>query len=125
VWSRSYGDYVRSLIELLRGDLDAAERYAHAALVAKRRLGDALGTALVVDQMAAVVAARGEGERSARLLGAGQRIWTSFGRPQFGSAALAVPRHVTERRARTMIGDALYDAAFSRGTSMDPGGIPD
>ena len=69
------------MLELGRGDLDAAEEHVHAALAAKWRLGDTLGSALAVDQLAAVAAARGDGERSARLLGAGQRIWSAFGAP--------------------------------------------
>ncbi|MEV5414267.1 hypothetical protein AB0K60_36205 [Thermopolyspora sp. NPDC052614] len=125
IWSRSYGDYTRSLIELGRGRLDAAEEHVHAALAAKWRLGDAMGSALAVDQLAAVAAARGEGERSARLLGAGQRVWSGFGRPQFGSRAFGAPRRTTETQVRTMIGDVRYEAAFTRGTGMDPGGVID
>ncbi len=124
-WARSYGDYVRSQVELRRGDIDAAERFDRRSLAAKWRFGDLLGQALAVDQMAAIAAARGDGERSARLLGTGQRIWTTFGRPQFGAPAFALPRHTTERRARSMIGDALYEAAFTSGAATDPCGVPD
>jgi len=125
VWARSYGDYARSLIELRRGRLDAAEEHVHAALAAKWRLGDTMGSALAVDQLAAVAAARGDGERSARLLGAGQRIWSTFGRPQFGSRAFGAHRRTTEHRVRTMIGDARYEAAFIRGTCVNPSGVID
>ena len=125
VWSRSYGDYVRSVLELGRGDLDAAEAHVHAALAAKWRLGDSLGSALAVDQLAAVAAARGDGERSARLLGAGQRIWSAFGGPQAGARAFGSGRHTTEHRVRSMIGDERYEAAYARGTSLEPGGVID
>jgi predicted ATPase len=125
LWTRSYGDYARSLVEFGRGRLDLAEEHVHAALAAKWRLGDALGSALAVDQLAAIAAARGDGERSARLLGAGQRIWSALGHPRYGPRVFGRPRHVTEARVRTMIGDAMYEAAYTRGTHMDPTGVID
>ena len=122
VWSRSYGDYARSVLALARGNLDAAEEHVHAALAAKWRLGDALGSALAVDQLAAIAAARGDGERSARLLGAGQRIWSAFGAPR--AQAFGAARGSTEHRVRSMIGDERYEAAYARGTSLE-GGVLD
>src|SRR5690606_13064572 len=115
VWSRSYGDYARSVLALARGNLDAAEEHVHAALAAKWRLGDTLGSALAVDQLAAVAAARGGGERSARLLGAAQRIWSTFGRPQSGTRSFGAFRRTTEDRVRTMIGDTRYEAPVTLG----------
>lgn len=123
VWARSYGDYARSVVELRRDRLDAAEEHVHAALAAKWRLGDTLGSALAVDQLAAVAAARGDGERSARLLGAAQRIWSTFGRPQSGTRSFGAFRRTTEDRVRTMIGDTRYEAAFTRGAGLGQAGV--
>ncbi|MCG5217110.1 NB-ARC domain-containing protein [Streptosporangium soli] len=120
VWARSYGDHMRSLAELGRGEIGAAEAYARAALDVKWRLGDAMGSAMALDQLAATAVARRKAERAAYLLGAAQRLWATIGIPWFGSPELAAPRTATEARARELLGDAAYEAAFSFGLTIEP-----
>ncbi|GHE31042.1 hypothetical protein GCM10017673_37320 [Streptosporangium violaceochromogenes] len=119
LWARSYGDHVRSLAELGRGDLDAAEAYARTALGVKWRLGDPLGGAMAMDQLAATAAARGDGRRAAFLLGAAWRMWTACDLPEPGLCPFAVPREWTERQARALAGDAVYERAFAQGTTLE------
>ncbi len=119
LWARSYGDHVRSLAELGRGELDAAEAYACTALETKWRLGDVLGAAMAMDQLAATAAARGDGRLAARLLGVSWRIWAGVDLPEPGSSPYATPRDRTERLARRLAGDAGFDRAFDEGMSMD------
>ncbi|GAA2865320.1 hypothetical protein GCM10010517_24650 [Streptosporangium fragile] len=123
LWARSHGDQARSVVELGRGDADAAEVYARAALDLKCRLGDPIGSAAAIDQLAAAAAARGEGWRAACLLGAAHRMWTSLGLSGDGSRGLAVPRERTENTARALIGDARYEIAFAEGLVMEPDAV--
>ncbi|MFF5212926.1 ATP-binding protein [Streptosporangium sp. NPDC000396] len=120
LWARSHGDHARSLAELGRGEFDAAEVYARAALEVKWRLGDAAGSAMAMDQLAAVAVARGDGRRAACLLGAAQRMWATFGLPPSGSRGFVAPRERTESEARALVGDAVYEGAFAQGMIMDP-----
>ncbi|GAA3135702.1 ATP-binding protein [Streptosporangium carneum] len=119
LWARSYGDHVRSHAELGRGKVDAAEAYARAALEVKWRLGDALGAAMAMDQLAATAAARGDGRRAACLLGAAWRMWTTSGLPELGASPYATPRERTERQARALVGDIVYERAFDGGMVLD------
>ncbi|MDP9863085.1 MULTISPECIES: ATP-binding protein [Streptosporangium] len=166
LWARAQGDHVRSLAELDRGEPGAAEAHARAALEVKWRLGDAVGGALAMDQLAAAAAAGGDGRRAACLLGAARRMRAAAepsrpgppepaaprtpgkgpGAPRTrgedpvgsdgpGPAAAhaaavhalvsregaAASRERTERRARALVGDAVYDRLFARGLVMDPG----
>jgi hypothetical protein len=79
-----------------------------------------MGSAMAMDQLAATAAARREAERAAYLLGAAQRMWVTVGVPQFGSPELAGPRAATELKARELLGDAAYEAAFSFGLTVEP-----
>ncbi|MFB9967430.1 ATP-binding protein [Sinosporangium siamense] len=120
LWARAYGDQMRSQAELGRGEIDAAEVYARAALDVKWRLGDAKGSAMAMDQLAAVAAAGEEAELAACLLGAAERMWNTFGLPAFSSPEFAGPRDVTESLARAVVGDEAFDEAFRHGRTVPP-----
>ncbi|GAA0386461.1 hypothetical protein Acor_26030 [Acrocarpospora corrugata] len=132
IWARTSGDYIRSRVELGRGDAVAADRLARTGLRAVWRLGDILSSAIAVDQLAITACAIGDHPRAARLLGAGQRIWDSFGLTQFGSAEFAGPRLEAERRARAAMGDAAFEREYQDGAAFPPeravgyalGGLP-
>ncbi|WP_155359865.1 ATP-binding protein [Acrocarpospora macrocephala] len=115
VWARSGGDYIRSRVELGRGDPVAADRLARAGLRAVWRFGDLVSSAVAVDQLAMTACAVGDHPRAARLLGAGQRIWDSFGLSQFGSPDFGGPRLETERQARVALGDAEFEREYRSG----------
>ncbi|MFF4991105.1 ATP-binding protein [Streptosporangium saharense] len=119
LWARSHGDHVRSLAELGRGEIAAAEAYARAALDATWCLRDPLGVAAATDQLAATAVARGDGHRAARLLGAASRMWTAAGLSAHGASPYVTSRVRTERGARTLLGDPAYERAFARGMAMD------
>ncbi|GAA5073844.1 putative ATPase [Thermocatellispora tengchongensis] len=120
MWALSYGDHMRSQAELALGEVQAADASAREALDAKWRLGDAAGSAMVLDQLAATAVARHDPECAAYLLGTARRLWNTIGLPQFGSAGLAVARADTERRAREVLGDAAYEAAYAVGLTVEP-----
>jgi non-specific serine/threonine protein kinase len=116
-WMRSYSDYVRALAELRRDAVTTATRYARDALRAKRALRDHVGVALSLDLLASA-AARHDGVRAARLLGAAHQAWRNLGQSQLGSPDLVAARAAGERQARATIGDR-YEAIFAEGLRLD------
>ncbi|MGW7435624.1 ATP-binding protein [Streptomyces sp. NPDC054849] len=120
-WLRAYADYVLAVTALGLGDHGEAARHVRAMLSGKRLLGDRFGIALGLDLLAAAVAALGDGELAARLLGTGHAWWRTVGRPQMGSPSLTALRDQGERQARAAIGDAAYEAAFLGGAAASTG----
>ncbi|MFJ4777577.1 ATP-binding protein [Streptomyces sp. NPDC088762] len=120
-WLRAYADYVLAVAALGLGEHGEAARHVRAMLSGKRLLGDRFGIALGLDLLATAVAALGDGELAARLLGTGHAVWRTVGRPQMGSPSLTALRDQGERQARAAIGDAAYETAF-RGGAASPTG---
>ncbi|MER5868847.1 NB-ARC domain-containing protein [Streptomyces sp. NPDC002044] len=121
-WLRAYADYILAVAALGLGDHGEAARHVRAMLSGKRLLGDRFGIALGLDVLAAAVAALGDGELAARLLGTGHAWWRTVGRPQMGgSPSLTALRDRGERQARAAIGDAAYETAFLGGTAAPTG----
>ncbi|WP_328471954.1 ATP-binding protein [Streptomyces sp. NBC_00448] len=116
-WTRSYLDYQLSLIALFQGHPDEAADRAHAMLDAKRQLGDAFGTALGLDVLAAALAADGAVEHAARVYGHGEAFWRSVGHPQRGTPELRAVREEYERTARGALGDTRYARAYASGAA--------
>lgn len=120
-WLRAYADYVLAVAALGLGHHGEAARHVRAMLSGKRLLGDRFGIALGLDLLAAAVAAMGDGELAARLLGTGHAWWRTVGRPQMGSPSLTALRDQGERQARAAIGDEAYENAFLGGASAPTG----
>ncbi|MBT2478423.1 NB-ARC domain-containing protein [Streptomyces sp. ISL-94] len=120
-WLRAYADYVLAVAALGLGEHGEAARHVRAMLSGKRLLGDRFGIALGLDLLAAAVAALGDGELAARLLGTGHAWWRTVGRPQMGSPSLTALRDLGERQARAAIGDAAYETAFRGGAASSTG----
>jgi predicted ATPase len=119
LWMRSYGDHVRGMVELRRGNVRSTVSYGRAALSVKRRLNDRVGIGTATDLLACAAAAAGDGHRAARLLGLAHQVWQSFGLPQMGAPEFVVARDLCERRARQAIGDQVYEAEFRAGMILD------
>lgn len=120
-WLRAYADYILAVAAFGLGHYGEAARHARAMLSGKRLLGDRFGIALGLDLLAASVAAMGDGELAARLLGTGHAWWRTVGRPQMGSPSLTALRDHGERKARAAIGDEAYESAFLGGTAASTG----
>ncbi|MEU3316079.1 ATP-binding protein [Streptomyces sp. NPDC001591] len=120
-WLRAYADYVLAFAALGLGQYGEAARHVRAMLSGKRLLGDRFGIAIGLDLLAAAVAALGDGELAARLLGNGHAWWRTVGRPQMGSPSLTALRDLGERQARAAIGDAAYETAFRCGAAAPTG----
>ncbi len=119
VWSRSITCSVLSMVELLSGDLDQAWSHARSALHGKTLFDDVIGTTMCIELLAWVAAARGDGERAAKLFGAAVGNWRAFGLPLFESAFYEVHHDQFERAARELIGDGRFAALHADGLAMD------
>ncbi|WP_079143966.1 ATP-binding protein [Streptomyces luteocolor] len=122
-WARALADYIRALAAQALGRPDEAAAHARAALEGQALLHDSLGTAMTVDLLAGVAVASGRGEEAARLLGFGQQIWDTLGRPQVGIPERVAARAACEQRTRAAIGGTAYETAFRTGLedSIDDG----
>ncbi|MFF3889969.1 BTAD domain-containing putative transcriptional regulator [Streptomyces sp. NPDC001914] len=118
VWTRAWGDSLRSSVDLARGDIGSAVTHAWAALTVRYQLCDSLGFAMCIETLAQAALAGGDARRAVCLLAAGQRIWQMSGPPQLGSPELRAARVQCEQAARELIGDASYESAYSRGAEL-------
>lgn len=118
LWARSYACYVLGVLEWASGGLDAAWQQARVALRIKRLFDDVTGGVLCLELLAWVVAGRGDLEQAARLLGAAQGIWRTFGLPLFGSPFYGAEHAACERAARDALGDAEFDRLVAEGMAV-------
>ncbi|MCI3928395.1 ATP-binding protein [Streptomyces sp. AN091965] len=119
LWMRAWGDYYLGLARLGLGDTESAADCARAALAAKWRIHDGLGTAAAVDLLVCVEAARGRPERAARLLGAAAGLWRRVGLARFGDAEATVVQREQRRRLRGELGDARLGRLLAEGLALD------
>ncbi|MFI6683724.1 ATP-binding protein [Streptomyces sp. NPDC050485] len=122
-WMRAYADYMLAVSALALDRPAEAAAHARAMLAGKRLLHDSFGIAIGLDLLACAVAAQGDGEGGALLLGVGQECWRTVGKAQMGAPELTAVREECELRARAAAGDGAYESAFERGvtTGLDEG----
>ncbi|MBA2893596.1 ATP-binding protein [Nonomuraea soli] len=122
-WVRSYADHHLSGVRLAQGDPDGAEELALRCLETKWRLHDTVGTALVLDLLARIAVARGDGRTAARLLGLSQQVWSDQGAEAvaMGSAQLSSPREQCVSAARELVGDEGFEALYGEGREVNLG----
>lgn len=85
-----------------------------SALTIKRPFQDALGIAVVMELLSWVAAAEGDARRSARLLGAVQRVWEPLG-DYPGGFELRAWSDRTAHETRALLGDRVFDSAVADG----------
>ncbi|MET8224726.1 NB-ARC domain-containing protein [Streptomyces sp. NPDC005301] len=117
-WAGAFADCFLAQTDLARGDVDAAVRNARTALAGHARLHNTVGAAMSLDALAAALVAAGDGERAARLLGVGARVWELTGRAHMDSPDLRATRCAHEARIRGEIGDTAYERAYGEGRAM-------
>jgi non-specific serine/threonine protein kinase len=119
-WISGYLHLISGLALARRpGREEAAGAALHRALTAKHALGDVLGTAYAVEALAWLAAQRGQGERTAWLLGAADQLWAATGRRLSGIAVLEESRQHAVTTARGALGERRYLAAYCRGATLD------
>jgi DNA-binding CsgD family transcriptional regulator len=113
---RSYAWAASAALALLRDDPDAAADLPRKALIMATDLGDRLGTALILEVLAATAAGQRHPERAAMLLGAADTRWGSLGVDPDTVPYLSACR----RRSEAQIGTDLRGAgtAFRRGAGL-------
>ncbi len=117
-YARSYALWALSEAALARDDLDAGERLARESLALKAKLRDQLGTALMLESLAAVAAARGRTMHSAELLGAAGSLWRFIGDSALSAPYISGQRELGERLARGSLDDAAFSEGYRRGSAL-------
>ncbi|MFZ3565966.1 ATP-binding protein [Streptomyces sp. BH097] len=116
---RAWGDFVRSQVELALGNPAKAAGHARAALLAKHRLGDGVGSGMALEALARAASATGRDRGAAWLLGLAAQLWETLGRPQANVPAVVAAHQVCERRTREALGEDAYRHAFDAGRTLD------
>ncbi|MYW63762.1 hypothetical protein GTY65_06665 [Streptomyces sp. SID8379] len=117
-WLLSSAELLRAVVALARGRSGESVGHARSALRGKFVFHDRHGLARTVDLLASGLCATGRPAEAARLLGVGQRLWETVGRPRSGLPEFVMPRQACERQARRDLGDAAYETNFLRGRGL-------
>ncbi|MET8759963.1 LuxR C-terminal-related transcriptional regulator [Lentzea sp. NPDC004782] len=121
-WVRAWTLYAMALPERMRGQTAQARKHVRQALQELHAFNNIRGTVFLVERLAWIAAADGEGERAAVLLGVAHRLW-----PLLGGRSLTNFQHYRadhdecERRARGFLGDQGFQNAFDHGVTLELG----
>jgi non-specific serine/threonine protein kinase len=105
-------------VEILHGNVDAAESRGREALEAWRRIGNRGGVAFAVETLSWVCAGRNLYARSASLFGAAASVWHEIGTSVDNYAPLGEAHHHYVSIVRESMGDESFEEAFRRGYDM-------
>ena len=119
LWVRSYGMISSGIALWLSGELDASMQRLREALRIKRDLDDRLGVALGLEGISGCLCSRGEYVRSARLLGAADRMRESTQASWFGPHH-EVLREIYTAQSVEALGQEGFRAAFETGELLPP-----
>ncbi|WP_449061325.1 ATP-binding protein [Planomonospora algeriensis] len=118
LWLRSYAMYAMAMAQQAMGRSAEALRNARESLRLKRYFHDVLGIGLVIEVVARLVLDQGQADLAARLLGAGQQNWRSFGMPQMNSPFFNAEHDRCIKECRKLLGDQAHEAAFAAGKRL-------
>jgi non-specific serine/threonine protein kinase len=118
-WLRGWGLWVKSIALWRTRDLAEFADCQRAGLVLRLRFGDMLGLAPCLEGLAWLAAAEGDFVRTARLLGAADRMWRSVASvPRFGMTRLDAEHDVAESRATDALGERQYVREHAAGAAL-------
>jgi DNA-binding CsgD family transcriptional regulator len=118
-WLRGWGLWVKSIALWRTGERIEFAECQQVGLRLRLRFGDMLGLAPCLEGLAWLAAADGDFPRTARLLGAADRMWRAVASvPRFGMTRLDAERAQVERRARDAIGDRQYEREYAAGAAF-------
>jgi non-specific serine/threonine protein kinase len=118
-WLRGWGLWVKSIALWRTRDLAEFADCQRAGLMLRLRFGDRLGLAPCLEGLAWLAAAEGDFVRTARLLGAADRMWRSVASvPRFGMTRLDAEHDVAERGAIDALGERQYVREYAAGTAL-------
>ncbi|ETK32301.1 ATP-binding protein [Microbispora sp. ATCC PTA-5024] len=118
-WLRSYALWVMAMIKMATARTDEAMPSARDALRIKRHFHDVLGVLLVLETIARLHMAQGQAEQAARLLGAAQKNWQSFGLPQMGSPFLTAEHEKCVQEGMDTLGEDRFFALCELGAALN------
>jgi non-specific serine/threonine protein kinase len=115
-WLRGWGLWVKSIALWRTGERAEFAECQQAGLRLRLRFGDMLGLAPCLEGLAWLAAADGDFPRTARLLGAADRMWRAVASvPRFGMTRLDAERDMVESRARDVLGERQYEREYAAG----------
>jgi predicted ATPase/DNA-binding CsgD family transcriptional regulator len=118
-WLRGWGLWVKSIALWRTGDRAGFAECQRSGLRLRLRFGDMLGLAPCLEGLAWLAAAEGDCCRTARLLGAADRMWRAVANvPRFGMTRLDAERGVAESRAREALGAEPYQREYTQGAAL-------
>lgn len=116
-WLQSWALTFLGLAQWLRGEIAQAAQSLREALTFKRMLPDVLGVAVTTEVMAWVAMSGNRADRSARLLGACQRMWESLGEYPGGFELRDWGARCIEK-VRATLGNTVFDETFQAGRQL-------
>ena len=116
-WTRAHALWGAGVASFLQGDLDKAERAEKDALRLVRDVDERSGTALCLETLAWISAAKEDLTRAATLQGASLSVWESI--PGRLPAPLQEPARHCETRTRSGLGPVGQEQAFEAGRHLD------
>jgi len=117
-WCLAYATWVRGLAHCFRGDTALASADALRTLRLMRALNDRLGGAMALDLAAGCAGFGDAHERSARLFGAADRLWTTAGAPMFFGPAYLALRDVVVGEVRVTLGERAWQVCYDGGRRL-------
>ncbi len=118
LYTRSLALWWRGVAARDAGDLDRATRLQLEALTMKEVLRDRPGLAMVLEALAGIASARGDGERAATLFGAARAIWSFVQGAPASAPFIAAEREVGEALARSLLAERSFERSFRRGQQL-------
>lgn len=120
-WMRSHALWSLGLAAFVERDLDAAERFARAAIATDRGFDDPVGECLMLEVLGWVDAERGLADRAAILLGATDARWRLIGSAiTVHGPQLAAHHDRCVDALRRRLGPRRYDKLVGAGAHLDP-----
>ena len=115
---RSWAQWAVTQIEIPYGTLDRAEAAAKKALELQQMLEIRLGMALSIDTLACIAERRDHHTRAAELFGAASVLWHMVGASPGSYVGIDEHHRRHTELARRALGDAAYEAAYTRGSQL-------
>ncbi|HEX4831490.1 MAG TPA: LuxR C-terminal-related transcriptional regulator [Trebonia sp.] len=118
-WLRGWGLWVKSIALWRTRDRAEFAECQRAGLRLRLRFGDMLGLAPCLEGLAWLAAADGDFTRTARLLGAADRMWRAVASvPRFGMTRLDAERESAAVRAQEVLGERQYQREYATGAGL-------
>ncbi|CAL9654957.1 hypothetical protein SUDANB108_06771 [Streptomyces sp. enrichment culture] len=118
-WARTWAQWCTGLVELRHGEAEKALAPLQAALVRQHGIGDSWGPVWGLETLAWAVAATGDANRAAWLLGAAHRMRRDTGVALIGLRPFHEAHVAAEARVRAVLDPAQYSAAWSQGMAAE------